>query len=93
MVEPPAPGTKYRPLYEHLAGLPPAARHVLHSFEQIERILGARLPPSAHHHQAWWSNGSNPKPLVEARAWLAAGWRTEDVAEHQPKEQMVFVRV
>jgi hypothetical protein len=47
------------------------------SFEQIERILGFKLPKSAYEHEAWWSN--NATGHSHARAWLAAGWRTQDV--------------
>ena len=90
MINPPALGTKYRPLYEYLAASPPEVTHIRLTFEQIEMVIGCALPRSAHVHTAWWSN--NYAPHVEARAWMAAGWRTEGVTEHQPKEQMVFVR-
>lgn len=47
------------------------------SFEDIERIVGARLPQSAFNHRAWWSN--NPTNSVMTKAWLAAGFRSEEV--------------
>ena len=90
MIDPPALGAKYRPLWDHLVSLPPDVTQILLSFRQVEKIIGCALPRSAHVHAAWWSN--NCEPLVAPRAWMAAGWRTEGVAEHQPKEQMVFVR-
>ena len=93
IIAPPASRTKYRPLYDHLESLPPDVTHVLLTFRQIERIIGRDLPRSAYVHGAWWSNNYEPHAHVEARAWMAAGWRTEAVAEHQPKEQMMFVRV
>ena len=43
------------------------------SFEQIERILGFKLPKSAYEYETWWSGRSH------ARVWLSAGWRTQDV--------------
>ena len=43
-------------------------------FEEVERVLGFALPPSARAHQAWWSNS---KPY--ARVWLDAGWRAEGI--------------
>lgn len=47
------------------------------SFEDIERIVDARLPQSAFSHRAWWSN--NPTNSVMTKAWLAAGFRSEEV--------------
>ena len=38
------------------------------SFQQIERILGHSLPPSAHTHTAFWSNASS-----YSYAWRDAG--------------------
>lgn len=47
------------------------------TFEEIERVIGRRLPKSAHTHRAWWSN--NPSNNVMTRSWLAAGYVTEQV--------------
>ncbi|MBS7554776.1 hypothetical protein KHC23_14060 [Ancylobacter dichloromethanicus] len=58
------------------------------SFEDIERIVGARLPQSAFNHRAWWSN--NPTNSVMTRAWLAAGFRSEEV--DMPGRKLVFSR-
>jgi hypothetical protein len=58
------------------------------SFGEIERILGAELPPSSKTHRAWWSN--NPSNNVMTKAWLAAGWETEQVDMNARK--LVFVR-
>ena len=66
---------KYEPLSEFLRKQ--AANEVRVSFEQIERIIGAKLPASAHEHRAWWSN--NPNNSVMTRAWLDAGFRSEQV--------------
>jgi hypothetical protein len=44
----------------------------LKHFKEIERESGARLPPSAYKHRAWWANSWN-KP------WYDAELRTEDV--------------
>ena len=54
-----------------------AGSEVRMTFAQIERVTGAKLPPSAHRHRAWWSN--NPHSSVITRAWLDAGYRTEQV--------------
>ena len=47
------------------------------SFADIERVIGAKLPPKAQHHRAWWSN--NPSNNVMTKAWLNAGFRSEQV--------------
>ena len=40
-------GTKYRPLYEHLANLPATTTRITLTFVQIEKIMGHELPGSA----------------------------------------------
>jgi hypothetical protein len=47
------------------------------SFDEIERVIGAKLPPSATHHRAWWSN--NAENNVMTKAWRDAGFESEDV--------------
>lgn len=45
-------------------------------FARIEDLLGFSLPRSASDHQAWWANDPNHS---QAKGWLAAGWRTENL--------------
>jgi hypothetical protein len=62
--------TKYEPLGAFLDTL--TDDDVTMSFDQIERIIHASLPPSAHTYPEWWSNSS-----VDGRqneAWLTHGW-------------------
>jgi hypothetical protein len=66
---------KYEPLPQFLSAKSGTAHRL--SFEQIERVLGFKLPQSAYEHEAWWSN--SPTGHSHSRAWLAAGWRTQDV--------------
>lgn len=66
---------KYEPLPQFLS-TKPGATHRL-SFEQIERVLGFKLPKSAYEHEAWWSN--NASGHSHSRTWLEAGWRTQAV--------------
>jgi hypothetical protein len=47
------------------------------SFDEIERVIGAKLPRSATQHRAWWSN--NPENNVMTKAWKDAGFESEDV--------------
>jgi len=69
---------KYTPLENYLRDFPESQREVTLPFEQIERILNDKLPPSAYQHQAWWPNQKQGSH-VEAYAWLNAGWRVETV--------------
>jgi hypothetical protein len=47
------------------------------TFDQIERVIRAKLPPSATNSRAWWSN--NPSNSVMTKAWRDAGFRSEHV--------------
>ncbi len=66
---------KYQPLSEFLRQQ--AVNEVRMSFAQIERVIGGKLPPKAQQHRAWWSN--SPSNSVMTKAWLAAGFRSEQV--------------
>ena len=67
--------SKYEPLTNHLIKSGRAAVPI--TFENIERIVGAKLPPSAFKYRAWWSN--NPTNSVITHAWLEAGYKTANV--------------
>jgi hypothetical protein len=67
--------SKYQPLTTHLRAQRGA--RVAMSFAEIERVLGTKLPPSASSHRAWWSN--NPTNNVMTKAWLEAGFQSEQV--------------
>jgi len=64
---------KYDPLREYLRDHP--ASKVALSFAQIEDIIKADLPPSAHRYREWWAN-EEPQHTshVQAVAWQEAGW-------------------
>lgn len=70
--------SKYTPLENYLRGLPATQKEVALSFEQIERIINAKLPASAYKYQAWWANEKEGNH-VNARAWANAGWKVENV--------------
>ncbi len=59
------------------------------TFAEIERVIGAKLPPSSPQYPAWWSN--NPSNNVMTKVWLKAGFRTEQVDVKSRK--IVFRRV
>ena len=66
---------KYQPLTEFLRR---QSRDVVRmSFAEIERVIETKLPPSATHHRAWWSN--NAQNNVMTMAWMDAGFESEDV--------------
>ncbi len=78
--------SKYQPLENHLKirGL----GEIPITFEEIEAVIGAKLPPSARKHRPWWSN--NPSNSVMTRSWLAAGYKTARV--DLGSERLIFVR-
>ena len=78
--------SKYAPLESHLrdSGL----AQVPMTFDEIERVIGARLPPAAFRHRALWSN--NPGNWVMTKAWLAAGYET--VRVDMANRRLVFRR-
>jgi len=69
---------KYTPLETYLRDLPESQREVMLRFEQIERILNAKLPSSANEYRQWWENEKEGNH-VNARAWSNAGWKVESV--------------
>jgi hypothetical protein len=58
------------------------------TFAQIERIIGAKLPPS-HRYRAWWSNNSFNS--VMTKVWLGAGFESTNV--NMKERKLVFRRV
>lgn len=67
--------SKFEPLTSFLRSLPNDERRM--TFGEVERVLGFALPPSARRHRPWWSN--NPHNSAMTRAWLVAGFHTEQV--------------
>ncbi len=46
-------------------------------FSDVERVLGFRLPRSAHEYPAWWAN--QDPGHSQTRGWQDAGWETGQV--------------
>jgi len=80
--------SKYQPLASFLRAK--SMGQVSMTFVEVEKVLGFRLPSSAYEHPAWWANDSG-KSHVQARAWLSAGYETEQVDKIARK--LVFKRV
>lgn len=78
--------SKYDPLAHFLERS--TASEIRMTFDEIEGILGFPLPPSQTQ-RAWWSN--NASNNVMTKAWLSAGYETEQVDLEGRK--LVFRRV
>lgn len=61
--------SKYTPLYDYLQTTDTAP--IQFTFEEIEDILEAQLPPSARNYRVWW----NPAGHSHAEGWAALGWK------------------
>lgn len=81
---------KYSPLEKYLLGLPTSQKEVTLGFEEIERIINATLPPSAHEHREWWENEKEGNH-VNARAWANAGWKVESVDFNRKQARLIRV--
>lgn len=81
----PPPGPRYQPLHEHLLGAGPVWSA---TFSEVEQVLGRSLPPSARRHRPWWGNNASS---VQARAWLHAGYRVQQL--DMDAETLVFRQV
>ena len=81
---------KYTPLENYLRDLPANQREVVLSFEQIESIINAKLPPSAYGYQQWWDNEKEGNH-INARAWAKAGWKVESVDFNRKRARLVRV--
>lgn len=79
--------SKYGPLSGFLQSQLTA--RIVVTFSEVEEALGAKLPASAYAHPAWWSN--DPTGHAQARAWLNAGFETEQV--DIPGRKLVFRRI
>ncbi len=78
---------KYEPLSQFLDAQTTAQLPM--TFQEIEQILGFKLPPSAYHHRPWWANEASNH--VHAKAWLKAGFETEQV--DMAGRKLVFKRI
>ena len=77
---------KYDPLRRFLSELDGSEWAA--TFDQVEQVLGFRLPASARKWRPWWANVENGPS--QTRAWAAAGWNTRHV--NLLDETLEFVR-
>lgn len=66
--------TKYLPLDDWFRNQPASVKQITLTFEQVEEILGAKLPESATDLNTWWTN-VQPKIQSHRTAWLKHGWQ------------------
>ncbi len=66
---------KYEPLTKFLRAQ--SKDYVEMTFDEIEKVIGAALPPSVRYHRAFWSNNADNN--VMTKAWLEAGFRSARV--------------
>lgn len=76
---------KYDPLRTFLQGQ--RQGRVPMKFDELESILGFKLPASKQY-PAWWSNSPSNNPMT--KVWLQAGYKTEQV--DTAGERLVFSR-
>ena len=68
---------KWDPLGQYLTRLAERGKYEARmTFEEIEKVIGAKVPPGARKHQAGWANDYTQ---VRAQAWLDVGWMSKDV--------------
>ncbi|MFD0587734.1 hypothetical protein ACFQZE_06945 [Paenibacillus sp. GCM10027627] len=60
--------SKYEPLRRYLD-----TYTITLTYQEIEEILGFKLPDSAYIHSAWWDNGTGNH--VQTEGWVDAGWK------------------
>ena len=80
--------SKYSFLKNHLRNLPDDLKQKTYSFSQIEEIIEAKLPQSAHKHNAWWANEKDGRH-VQAHAWKDAGWEVMSVNQKEKWGQFI----
>jgi hypothetical protein len=78
---------KYEPLEKLLKSRRAGRWRV--AFRELEALLGFKLPQSAFKYPAWWSNDDTGHS--HAKAWLDAGWRTEEV--DLAERRLTFARI
>ena len=71
--------SKYDPLYKWLVGKSATGvTSIPTTFDQIEAVLGFKLPDSARTSAPWWANEKGKSHHVQCKAWIAAGFETRD---------------
>lgn len=62
--------SKYYPLKQYLKNV-----QLTLSFDEIEKIIGEKLPQSAYQYREWWQDEGH----YYSYAWIDAGWSLKSV--------------
>ena len=73
-----SPDSRYAALAQYLQRLPDTQESVPLTFEEVEAIIGDRLPANARQHRSWWANDSVSHS--QSQQWLEAGWRVNRIS-------------
>ncbi len=68
---------KYDPLTLYL--IAQKGQLIVLTFGEIEKIIGATLPKSAHDFREWWANEDPGGAHVQSKAWLSGGYKVDSV--------------
>ena len=82
-------GGRYALLADWLQSQPGRIDHVKLSFNEVEDIIRADLPPSARERRAWWANDTVGHS--HSQLWLDAGWKTTFI--HLSEGTITFSRI
>ena len=84
--------SKYDPLYKFLLATPLKISALTLSFEQIEMVIGDKLPLSHIDHRQWWENQTDQSSRPQALAWMEAGFEVSDVYQDPNSGWVKFIR-
>ena len=83
--------SKYTPLENYLRDLPDSQREVSLGFQQIERILNAKLPSSAYEDRRWWDHETEGNH-IKKRAWANAGWKIQSLDVTKKRVKLIRIK-
>jgi hypothetical protein len=81
--------SRYTPLTDYLHNQKGDVNRLSLTFDEIEDIIGAKLPDSARHHRVWWANDTSS--LRHSSSWLDADWKTTNI--NMNEGTIVFARI
>lgn len=59
------------------------------TFEELETMVGEKLPPSAYKYKAWWAND---KSHNQSKSWMNAGFKTQGTKSIHDSQKITFIR-
>jgi hypothetical protein len=83
--------SKYEPLYRWLVAKSASGiTSIPTTFQQIEAVLGFKLPDSARTSTPWWANEKGNTRHVQCKYWMSAGFETRNLS--LATESVTFAR-